>query len=208
MPNIAIAPTATVSSTAVLGRSFRHLLNGLKPPQYGEVRVEDNAYIGEFCVIGCDVWLGSGTIVDDFSKLEPGVRIGRRNLLIYGSQICCDVTCGDDNVIGGFVGESTSIGSNCRIFGRIVHRQEDPIKPWDDEASAEGAPTIADNCFIGFGATIIGAVELAPFSYVAAGAIVSRSVPSRTVVIGTNKHVPISEWKGSLKASPFFLERN
>lgn len=204
MPPIEIAPGAVVSATAILGKAFRPLLDGITLDSKGAVKIGENAYIGDYCLIGCDVWLSRGTIVDDFSKIEPGSRIGEKNLIVYGAQICGDAVCGDANVIGGFIGEATHIGNNCRIFGRIVHRQDNPEKPWDNEESMEAAPVIGDNCFIGFGATIIGPVTLASRSYIAAGAIVTRDVPSRTVVVGTNRHVPISEWKGALRNSEYF----
>jgi len=207
MPSVHIAGTASVSTTAEVGRPFRPLLNGLKYSSDGDVHIGSNVYIGAYCLIGWGVCVGNGTIVDDFSKLEPDVRIGQRNLITYGAQVCCDVVCGDDNIIGGFVGESTVIRNNCRIFGQIVHAQNDPGMPWDADESAEGAPTIEDSCFIGFGATVIGKVNLASQVYVASGALVTKHVPARTVVKGFNLHVPISEWPGPLKDSSFFKER-
>lgn len=204
MVKFRISPSASVASNSVLGQSLRPLLGSSRVAAEGSVEIGASVYVGNYCVIGCDVHIGDKTIVDDYSKLEPGVRVGQRNLIIYGAQVCCDVVCGDDNIIGGFIGEATKIANNCRIFGRIVHKQDDPAKPWDDEGSAEGAPEISSNCFIGFGATIVGELTLSPHVYITAGAVVTKSVPPRTIVVGVNHHIPVAEWKGSLRNSDFF----
>jgi acetyltransferase-like isoleucine patch superfamily enzyme len=205
MPQHIFGENVEISDSAIIGKAYRPLLDGRREPR-SPVDVGNGVYIGDFVVVGSGVIVGDGTIVDDYCKIEPDVRIGRRNLLIYSALVCCDVVIGDDNVIGGFIGERTSIGNNNRLFGKVVHRQDDPSRPWDTAESAEGAPSIGNNCFIGFGAVVIGHVVLSDQSYVAAGAIVTKDVPSRHVVIGCNKKIPIDKWKGALSLSPIFRE--
>ena len=60
--------------------------------------------------------IGNNSIIDDKSVLESRVKIGVENLIIYSAQICCDVVIGNNCVIGGFIGERTIIGNDCRIF--------------------------------------------------------------------------------------------
>lgn len=52
-----------------------------------------------------------------------------------------------------------------------------------------GRITIHDNCFIGYGATIMPGVSIGPNSVVAAGAVVAKDVPPNTVAGGVPAHV-------------------
>jgi len=52
------------------------------------------------------------------------------------------------------------------------------------KVDAVGKIDIKDNCFIGFGATILRNVTIGPNSIVAAGAVVTKDVPPNSVVAG------------------------
>jgi acetyltransferase-like isoleucine patch superfamily enzyme len=206
-PQIIIDATAKVARTAIIGKKYRPLLTGGISKSARRTYLRRCSYVGEYAIVseGCDV--GENTILDDFTKLDPDVRVGERCLFIYSAHVCNAAIIGNDCIIGGFVGDSVRIGDNCRFFGKIVHKQDRPHLPWDDEAAEERAAVIEDNCFVGFQALIIGPVRLKSSSYVAAGAIVTKDVPARTVVIGQNCHRPLEDWKGSLKVSRFFKKR-
>jgi acetyltransferase-like isoleucine patch superfamily enzyme len=203
-PTIDIAKTATVADTAIIGKRFRQLLSGAQIKARGQTYVRDKAYIGEYAIVGegCDI--GAGSILDDYTKLECDVTVGERCLFLYSAYVCLEAIIGNDCVIGGFVGDRATIGNNCRIFGKIVHRQNSPSLGWDDDAADEDAARIGSDCFVGFAALLIGPVVVEANSYIAAGSVVTKSVPSRTIVTGQNVQTPVSKWKGSLKESPIF----
>ncbi len=52
------------------------------------------------------------------------------------------------------------------------------------KVDAVGKIDIKDNCFIGFGATVLRNVTIGPNSIVAAGAVVTRNVPPHSVAVG------------------------
>jgi serine O-acetyltransferase len=56
-----------------------------------------------------------------------------------------------------------------------------------------GFPTIGDGCYLGAGAKVIGGVTLGDNVRVGANAVVTRDVPSNTVVVGLNEQHPRSE---------------
>jgi len=72
-----------------------------------------------------------------------------------------------------------------------------------------GRISVLDNCVIGYGAIILPGVTIGPDSVVAAGSVVSRSVPQGMLVAG-NPAKPVmtirqyAEW--SLAATPDFDE--
>jgi UDP-3-O-[3-hydroxymyristoyl] glucosamine N-acyltransferase len=199
-----IDKTATISKTAIVGKAYRPLLTGQRFALEEDVRIAAGVYLGEHVIVGQGCQIGEQTIIDDFIKLDPGAKIGQRCLLIYSAHICPLATIGDDCVIGGFIGDSTKIGSGCRIFGKVVHKQNDPILNWDDDKAEESAAQIGDFCFVGFQALVVGPVVISSHTYITAGATVTRDVPEKTVVTGVNKHTRIEDWKGSLKESQFF----
>lgn len=198
-----IAASAYVGRTSVIGAAYRPLLSGAMD-EAGEVTVGENAWIGEFCVVGGGVVIGNSTILDHYSHVEQGARIGDRVLLIYRAHVCAEVIVGTDSVIGGFIGERTTVGKDCRIFGSVVHQHLEPSSPWDADSSMENGAVIEDNVFIGFGAKVTSSVRIGSRAYICAGAVVSRDVPPRHVAHGVNKFVDYREWQGPLSRSSFF----
>jgi UDP-3-O-[3-hydroxymyristoyl] glucosamine N-acyltransferase len=159
---------------------------------YRPTLIGENVTVGDYAVIGRGAHIGDATIIDDFCKIEPNVSVGRSCLLQYRAYLSTEVSVGDHAIIGGFVTERATIGSNSRIFGSIVHRHPTlPTIGWDDEEAHEPSAAIGSRVFIGFGAIIIGAVSLADDVYVAAGALVTRDVPSFTLVRNINEHLPV-----------------
>ena len=165
--------------------------------------------IGDECIIGSHVIINRGTIIgnktriEDFCRIGENVKIGENCYIIYGAKIYDDVEIGKNSIIGGFVSERVKIGNCVRMFGELIHVHREPNLGWDDVI--EESPIIEDRVFIGFGAKIIGGIRIGRNSYIAAGAVVTRDVPPKSIVTGINNIVPYTEWKGELKNSRFFV---
>jgi acetyltransferase-like isoleucine patch superfamily enzyme len=102
---------------------------------------------------------------------------------------------GDDCRIYGFPNFGSepylvSIGCHVMITARVSFITHDGgIWVLQDKAPYKdvikyGRITVRDNCFIGYGATILPGVTIGPSSVVAAGALVTQDVPPNTVVGG------------------------
>jgi len=148
--------------------------------------------------------IGDGTIVSTGAIVFAGSRIGAR--VILGDQSCVRerVTVGDDVVIGrgSLVENDTTIGAltkiqamayitaystleeqvfiapcvqttNDNFMGR-TERRHDLIK----------GPTIRRGARVGGGAVLLPAVEIGEEAFVGAGAVVTKDVPARAVVVG------------------------
>jgi acetyltransferase-like isoleucine patch superfamily enzyme len=148
--------------------------------------------------------IGDGTIVSTGAIVFAGSRIGAR--VILGDQSCVRerVTIGDDVVIGrgSLVENDTTIGAltkiqamayitaystleeqvfiapcvqttNDNFMGRTEQRHE-LIK----------GPTIRRGARVGGGAVLLPAVEIGEEAFVGAGAVVTKDVPARAVVVG------------------------
>jgi len=148
--------------------------------------------------------IGDGTIVSTGAIVFAGSRIGAR--VILGDQSCVRerVTVGDDVVIGrgSLVENDTTIGAltkiqamayitaystleeqvfiapcvqttNDNFMGRTERRHE-LIK----------GPTIRRGARVGGGAVLLPAVEIGEEAFVGAGAVVTKDVPARAIVVG------------------------
>jgi len=189
------------------GTSLEHFSVIGVPSQVGKPSLR-NTEIGNNCIIGCHVTIfegvsiGSNCLLDDYVNIGEGVKIGNRCKIIYGAKVM-DASCIlNDAIVGGFVCENAQIGSHSRVFGNLVHAHTNPSAGWDDVV--EASPLIGPNVFIGFGATVIGGVNIGSNAYIAASAVVTKSVPERHIVVGVNKMIPLDKWSGKLSKSPFF----
>jgi serine acetyltransferase len=200
-----IDPTAQIQLGSIVGKPFRQLLEGSRERE-SRTTIAAKAYVGYYAIIGCGSTIGENTIIDDRSTIESRVRIGKHSLIIYGAQLCNEVTIGDECVIGGFIGERTVVGNRCRIFGKTVHSQYDPSLGWDDENSMEPSPRINDSVFIGTGAVVVGNISLGPKAYICSGAVVTKNVPAFHIAKGFNEIVHYSKIICPLKTSRFFTD--
>jgi acetyltransferase-like isoleucine patch superfamily enzyme len=153
--------------------------------------------------------LGAGTIVSTGAIVFAGTKVGAR--VILGDQSCVRerVTIGDDVVLGrgSLIENDTTVGAltkiqagayitaystleeqvfiapcvvttNDNFMGR-TERRHDLIK----------GPTIRRGARIGGGAVLCPAVEVGEDAFVGAGAVVTKDVPPRSLVVGNPARV-------------------
>lgn len=163
--------------------------------------------IGTGCIIGSHVVVYEGAAVgdrvsvDDFCRIGPRARIGAGCRVIYGADVRHDAVIGDDCVIGGFVCDRAEVAAECVVLGKLVHKLDRPDLPW---GVVEQSPILHTHVVVGVGALVVGGIEIGANSYVAAGAVVTKDVPPRHLVIGRNELLPRERWTGSFADSPFW----
>jgi UDP-3-O-[3-hydroxymyristoyl] glucosamine N-acyltransferase len=205
-PTAQIARTAQIAPSAVIGSPFRPLLDSRRVQVGRDTVIAAGVWVGEFAVIGEGVAIGANSLVEDYVVIQAGSEIGERVVMATRARIGIGVTVGNDSVVKGHVGDSVRIGARCRIAGDLIHRQLDPSLPWDDEASAESAPVVEDGAFVGWGAIVIGDVNVGEGAYVCASALVTKNVPAGYIARGRNQIMRPSDWSGELGKSPFFRD--
>jgi acetyltransferase-like isoleucine patch superfamily enzyme len=149
--------------------------------------------------------IGDGTIVSTAAIVFAGSSIGAR--VILGDQSCVRerVTLGDDVVLGrgsivendSTVGEMTKIQADAYITAYSTLEENVFIAPCVVTSNdnfmgrTEGrhdlieGPTIRRGARIGAGAILCPAVEIGEEAFVGAGAVVTRDVAPRTLVVGS-----------------------
>lgn len=198
-----IASSSTIQGGTLIGKPFRYTQNG-QQEEHEPVTIGENCRIGHYCTIGSGTEIFARCIIDDFSILESYVSLGENSIVIYRAQICNEVRIGTNCVIGGLVGERTTVGNYCRIFGDIVHSQTNPMIPWDDEDLKEEPVTLHDRVFIGFKSVVAGGISIGPRAYILAGSLITKNIPADHIAWGRNEMTHYTKWSGKLRNSDLF----
>jgi UDP-3-O-[3-hydroxymyristoyl] glucosamine N-acyltransferase len=193
-----------VDPSARIGLPGRVLLEGEWTRVGRPTRVGPGCDIGAFCAVGFEATLGERSVLDCYPWVDVGATVGRRTLLAHRACVGARARVGDDCVIGGLICERAVVGDRGRVLGDLLHRQLDPTMPWDAPESEEPSPRLGDDVFVGWGARVIGGVDVGDHVYVCAEAIVTRDVPAGMIVRGTNEVVRPEDWRGTLGTSDFF----
>jgi UDP-3-O-[3-hydroxymyristoyl] glucosamine N-acyltransferase len=201
-----IPKSVIIMPYSVIGKKYRKLLTGSFDKKDYTTKIGKDVYIGYSCLIGNGSKIGNFSILDDKSVIESDVKIGEKTLLIYGAHVCNEVKIGNSCVIGGLVGERTVIGNDCRIFGKIIHTQLEPLNEWDSDDSKEESAEIYDKVFVGFNSVVVGSVKIGPRAYICAGSIITKNVPEGHIAKpGFNEFIHHSKVISPIKNSKIFV---
>jgi serine acetyltransferase len=80
---------------------------------------------------------------------------------------------------GIFITDKAFIGENATIFHQVTIGVSG--------LTADTAPVIGDNCFIGAGAKIIGSIKIGDNVKIGTNAVVTKDIPDGCTVVGFNK---------------------
>jgi acetyltransferase-like isoleucine patch superfamily enzyme len=166
--------------------------------------------------------LGTGTVVSTGAIVFAGAQIGAR--VIVGDQSCIRerVTVGDDVVIGrgALVENDTTIGARTRIQAEayitaystleedvfvapcVVTTNDNFMGRTEKRLELMRGPTIRRAARIGGGAILCPGVEIGEEAFVGAGAVVTKDVPARALVVGNPARVLREVSADELLSSP------
>jgi acetyltransferase-like isoleucine patch superfamily enzyme len=167
--------------------------------------IGDRTIIGSNVTIEEGVRIGKDVVIESGAVIEKGSIIGAGSFVVHGARILADVNIGNKCVIGGLIADRTIIGDHSRVFGNLIHRQDNPTSSWD--GMTEESPRIDEHVFISFGAQVIGNVRIGHHTYVCANAVVTMDVQPYQIVVGINRSIQHTKWKGRLRHSKFWKEQ-
>jgi acetyltransferase-like isoleucine patch superfamily enzyme len=199
-----VHPSATVYPGTLLGEG---------------VRILENAVVGKQPALSArsttrreplePTRIGDGTVVSTGAIVFAGSTVGAR--VILGDQSCVRerVTIGDDVVLGrgSLVENDTTIGAMTRIQADayitaystleehvfiapcVVTTNDNYMGRTERRLEVIAGPTIRRGARIGGGAILCPGIEIGEEAFVGAGAVVTKDVPPRVVVVGTPARV-------------------
>src|SRR5215212_1106008 len=149
--------------------------------------------------------LGAGTVVSTGAVVFAGTKIGER--VIVGDQACVRERCqiGEDVVIGrgSFVENDTTIGALTKIQAHayitaystlednvfiapcVATTNDNFMGRTEKRHELIRGPTIRRGARVGGAAVLLPGIEIGEEAFVGAGAIVTRDVAARAVVVGS-----------------------
>jgi acetyltransferase-like isoleucine patch superfamily enzyme len=159
--------------------------------------------------------IGDGTIVSTGAVVFAGAKVGAR--VILGDQSCVRerVAVGDDVVIGrgSLVENDTTIGAMTKIQADayitaystleehvfiapcVVTTNDDFMGRTERRRELVKGPTIRRGARVGGGAVLLPGVEIGEEAFIGAGAVVTKNVEPRMLVVGNPARVmrPVAE---------------
>lgn len=199
-----IHPTATVYPGTVLGEGVKVLENAVvgKQPSLSPRSTAKREPLPP-------TEIGDGTIVSTGAVVFAGSRIGAR--VVLGDQSCVRerVQVGDDVVLGrgSLIENDTTVGARTKIQAEayitayslleddvfiapcVVTTNDNFMGRTERRHEQVKGPTIRRGARIGGGAIICPAVEVGEEAFVGAGAVVTKDIPARMLVVGNPARV-------------------
>ena len=199
-----VHPTATVYPGTVLGEGVRVLENAVvgKQPSLSRRSTAKRDPLPP-------AEIGDGTIVSTGAIVFAGSRVGAR--VVLGDQSCVRerVSIGDDVVVGrgSLVENDTTIGAMTKIQADayitaystleehvfvapcVVTTNDNFMGRTDRRHALVKGPTIRRGARVGGGAILCPGVVIGEDAFVGAGAVVTKDVPARVVVVGSPARV-------------------
>nr|WP_320038363.1 acyltransferase [uncultured Bacteroides sp.] len=120
--------------------------------------------------------IGYKSIIEDYATLNNGmgpIKIGDHCRIGIGSVVIGEITLGNYVVTG----------QHC-MFAGMNHNYQDIDKPMDEQG-VYALPIIIEECVsIGANVVILPGITIGAHSYIAAGSVVTKSVPPYSIVSG------------------------
>jgi acetyltransferase-like isoleucine patch superfamily enzyme len=199
-----IHPTATVYEGTVLGENVRVLEGAVvgKQPSLGAkstakreplppARIGDDTIVSTGAVVFAGSTIGAGCIVGDQSCIRERVTLADDCVLGRGSLIENDTTVGRGTRIqaGAYITAYSTLEEDVFIAPCVVTTNDNFMGRTERRRELMKGPTIRRSARVGGGAIICPAVEIGEEAFVGAGAVVTRDVPPRKLVVGNPARV-------------------
>lgn len=197
-----VSENCVIEDNVAIGKPDRDSIESLRDEQNVDIEHYDAAVTRE-TTIGANTVLRTGSEVYEGCELGESVgtenyvrigwdsSIGSQSRIMYRGLIYVNVSVGRDTWVGGFVSNNTQIGNDCSFFGSAIHEFPPEVEdPEEDNPEHLPAPQIKSGSIVGFGAQLIGGIDVGEGSYVGSNAVITKDVPADYMAINCNELRP------------------
>jgi acetyltransferase-like isoleucine patch superfamily enzyme len=205
-----VHPTATVYEGTVLGEGVRVLEYAVvgKQPSLGAsstakreplppATIGDNSVVSTGAIVFAGSSVGANCIVGDQSCIRERVTLADDCVLGRGSLIENDSTIGAGTRIqaGAYITAYSTLEEDVFVAPCVVTTNDNFMGRTERRRELMRGPTIRRSARIGGGAILCPGIEVGEEAFVGAGAVVTKDVPPRVVVVGSPARVlrPVAE---------------
>jgi UDP-2-acetamido-3-amino-2,3-dideoxy-glucuronate N-acetyltransferase len=185
-----IGAGCAIEDHAVLGKRPRLAKRSSAHGDVGPLALSGRVTVCSGAVVLAGARIGEGAIVGDQSFVRERCSIGAGSVIGRGSVVDNDVSVGarvrvQTNV---YLAAFTLVEDDAFIGPGAITTNDDTMARHPPQARLRG-PILRRACRVGAGALLRPGVEIGEEAFVAAGALVTRDVPARAVVMGVPARV-------------------
>ena len=162
-----------------------------------ELVIGEGVMIGAGCVVYRGASLANGVFVGDLATIRENVAIGELTIIGRGATVENKTTIGRKCKIetNAYITAFSTIEDYCFIAPCVAFTNDNYLGRTEERKKHFGGPTLRRGARIGGNATILPNIEIGEDALVAAGSVVTKDVPARTIVMGSPARVlrPVAE---------------
>ena len=125
--------------------------------------------------------IGNNSVIEDFTTINNGVGevcIGENSLIGMGNVIIGPIRIGNNVILAQNI-----------VASGLNHNYDDISQPIHKQGVNMAAIVIEDNCWIGANVVVTAGVTIGKHSVIAAGCVVTKSIPPYSVAVGNPARV-------------------
>ncbi|HST56518.1 MAG TPA: acyltransferase [Solirubrobacteraceae bacterium] len=174
-----------IEDHAVLGKRPKLARGSSAQGDVAALEIGERVTVCSGAVVFAGARIGDESILGDQSFVRERSQIGTDSVIGRGSVVDNDVRVGDHVRVqtSVYLTAFTVIEDNVFVGPGATTTNDDTMSRHDGKTQLRGA-TLRRACRVGGGTVLTPGVEIGEEAFVAAGAVVTRDVPARAVVMG------------------------
>jgi UDP-2-acetamido-3-amino-2,3-dideoxy-glucuronate N-acetyltransferase len=185
-----IGDGCTVEDHVVLGKRPRLARSSSARGDVGRLELGERVTVCAGAVVLAGAAVGAGAILGDQSFVRERSSIGAQSVIGRGSVVDNDVQVGTRVRVqtGVYLTAFTVVEDDVFVGPGATTTNDDAMSRHSPDTPLRGA-TLRRACRVGGGVVLTPGIEIGEEAFVAAGAVVTRDVPARAVVMGVPARV-------------------
>jgi acetyltransferase-like isoleucine patch superfamily enzyme len=185
-----IGDGCAIEDHAVLGKRPRLAPSSSAAGEVSRLELEQDVKVCCGAVVFAGAFVEQGAILGDQSFVRERTRIGLGSVIGRGSVVDNDVSVGARVRVqtSVYLTAGTVLEDDVFVGPGVTTTNDDAMGRHGPEVALRGA-TLRRACRVGGGVVLTPGVEIGEEAFVAAGAVVTRDVPPRAVVMGVPARV-------------------